>query len=192
MQKTKSLLQPEVFTVGKHLTLSSSSSLQNYAHPSSKEGTKSFASSSFKETEGIRVKLSLLKMPLVVVFRTANPFVEIIAGNEKRKKREKENEESEGFTRVQRDLRGWGGVRSKFLVELLSRKRNWTASLCQNWERVQAFQASSGWKKAGISYHLGFGRSRISKSLLRSIQWMDFHALVILVDLMMMMMMVFQ
>lgn len=103
MQKTKSLLQPEVFTVGKHLTLSSSSSLQNYAHPSSKEGTKSFASSSFKETERIRVKLSLLKMPLVVVFRTANPFVEIIAGNEKRKKRE---EESKGFTRVQRDLRG--------------------------------------------------------------------------------------
>lgn len=103
MQKTKSLLQPEVLTVGKHLTLSSSSSLQNYAHPSSKEGTKSFASSSFKETEGIRVKLSLLKMPLVVVFRTANPFVEIIAGNEKRKKRE---EESKGFTRVQRDLRG--------------------------------------------------------------------------------------
>lgn len=71
-------------------------------------------------------------MPLVVVFRTANPFVEIIAGNEKRKKREKENEESEGFTKVQRDLRGWGGVRSKFLVELLSRKRNWTASLCRN------------------------------------------------------------
>lgn len=189
MQKTKSLLQPEVLTVGKHLTLSSSSSLlQNYAHPSSKEGTKSFASSSFKETEGVRVKLSLLKMPLVVVSNR-----ESIRRNNRWKRKEKKKRGGiERFHEGAKRFEGWGEVRSKFLVELLSRKRNWTASLCRNWERIQAFQASSGWKKAGISYHLGFGRSRISKSLLRSIQWMDFHALVILVDLMMMMMMVFQ
>lgn len=187
MQKTKSLLQPEVLTVGKHLTLSSSSSLlQNYAHPSSKEGTKSFASSSFKETEGVRVKLSLLKMLLV-----SNR--ESIRRNNRWKRKEKKKRGGiERFHEGAKRFEGWGEVRSKFLVELLSRKRNWTASLCRNWERIQAFQASSGWKKAGISYHLGFGRSRISKSLLRSIQWMDFHALVILVDLMMMMMMVFQ
>lgn len=107
MQKTKSLLQPEVLTVGKHLTLSSSSSLlQNYAHPSSKEGTKSFASSSFKETEGVRVKLSLLKMPLVVVSNR-----ESIRRNNRWKRKEKKKER--GRTRNRKVSRGckeiWGG-----------------------------------------------------------------------------------
>lgn len=130
MQKTKSLLQPflpEVLTIGKHLTLVSSSPLlQNYAHPSSEDGSKSFASSSFKETEGVHVKLSLLKMLLV------SNRESIRRNNRWKRKKKKKREDEEDFDEGAKKFEGVGRGRSKILVELFSRKRNWTASLCRN------------------------------------------------------------
>lgn len=172
IQKTKSLLSSENIWHFHHPRLSS----KIIIHPSSEEGMKSFVSSSFKETEGVRAKLNLLKMLLVVVSNH-----ESIRRNNRWKKK-KGGREIGRFHKGAKRFEGVGRGRSKILVEFLSRKRNWTASLCRNWERVQAFQAFSGWKKTGF-VPLGFWVEQDFESLLRSIHWICTRiVLVILVD----------
>lgn len=146
IQKTKSLLSPENIWHFHHPRLSS----KIIIHPSSEEGTKSFVSSSFKETEGVRAKLNLLKMLLVVVSNH-----ESIRRNNRWKKK-REDEKSEGFTRVQKDLREWGGDDRRFSLNfsrgnVIGRRR------CAEIERgYKLFKLSRAEKRPG-SYHLDFG-----------------------------------
>lgn len=153
IQKTKSLLSPENIWQFHHPRLSS----KIIIHPSSEEGTKSFVSSSFKETEGVRAKLNLLKMLLVVVSNH-----ESIRRNNRWKKK-REDEKSEGFTRVQKDLREWEGDDRRFSLNfsrgnVIGRRR------CAEIERgYKLFKLSRAEKRPG-SYHLDFGWSKISKA----------------------------
>lgn len=52
--------------------------------------------------------------------------------NRWKRKKKKKGEDEEDFDEGAKKFEGVGRGRSKILVELFSRKRNWTASLCRN------------------------------------------------------------